>query len=180
MKATNTLSSAECGHKDHAKTHGLVIVSLCGILNDDQGLPSCLCRSLPETSLENVCHFDLSPHHGCLAACLSTHRAAIIVDSTQTGAPKGTVSIMDLSALMDKTTPIKINTSHGLSLAKELRLAKRSGKLPTRLIFFGVEVGGSNGQDEMFDLALDERLPLTISNLCLLVGKVLETLKRYA
>jgi Ni,Fe-hydrogenase maturation factor len=178
MSTAKQAATAECSH-EHGQENGIAIVFMAALVQGD-ALPARLSKALSNTALENVCHFEISPHQGRLATCLSNHKAAIIIDSTHTDALAGTVSIMDLSAMLDKTTPIKIDSCHGLAMARELRSAKRSGTLPKRVVFFGVEVGDTHKNDGNTKRPADETPPQIIDSLCSLIGKVLETLKRNA
>lgn len=167
-----------CRHSELESPAGLCIVTVGNSLRGDDGIASALCQSLPETVLSDVCLFNLGPYTSYLSDCLKGHKAAIIIDSTCDGLSPGSVSIVDLHALLEGPN-VNINSSHGFSVADELKLAKQLGNLPNRLIFFGVEIGEVNWK-ETISPALKEKLPLLVSNLAFLVQRILETLRKNA
>jgi hypothetical protein len=74
---------------------------------------------------------------------------------------------------------LSINSTHGFSVADELKLAGQLGVLPKRLIFFGVEIGEVNWK-ETISPALESKLPQLVSNLSFLVERILEALRKDA
>ncbi len=174
---TKTLTYRQCRHAKEGEPGGLALITIGSAFRGDQGIAPALCNVLPARMLVGVCRFDLGSHTGFMADCLANHKAAIIVDSTMNGTTPGTVSILDLGTVLDHNTPINFRSSHGLSVVEELRSAKKYGKLPKRIIFFGVEVGQiapNNGLSR----ELQRRLPGLVDSLSFLVAKGLETLKR--
>jgi hydrogenase maturation protease len=178
MYARQQQCPTRCLHSDLVQQDGLCIVTVGNSLRGDDGIASALCENLPESVLSDVCVFNLGPYTNYLSECLNGHKAAIIIDSTCDGLSPGSVSIIDLHALLEGPN-LNINSSHGLSVADELKLAKQLGSLPTRLIFFGVEIGAVNW-NETISPALKEKLPLLVSNLAFLVQRILETLRKDA
>jgi Ni,Fe-hydrogenase maturation factor len=85
---------------------------------------------------------------------------------------------MDLNGVLDQPV-LNINSTHGFSVADELKLAKQLGTLPRRLIFFGVEIGEVNWKDKISP-ALEEKLPQLVLNLALLLERILETFRKDA
>jgi len=157
---------------------GLALITIGSAFRGDQGIGPALCDVLPESVLQGICRFDLGSHIGFMTDCFSNHKAAIVIDSTMNGTTPGTVSILDLRASLDRAIPINIASKNGLLIAEELRTTKKGGKIPNRIIFFGVEAD---------DLGLGElrtvirhKMPQLVDNLAVLVSKVLETLKRDA
>jgi len=163
-----------------AKAEGFALITIGDALGADECIPTKLCDQLEKsTALKDICRFDLGPHTDSLSECLSSHKGAIIIDSTQNGTAPGTVSIMDLGAMVERTTPINIRSCHGFSLADELRATKRSGRLPKRIIFFGIEINDVEVGDKL-NSKLAAKLPLLVNNLSLLMTKLLETVKKDA
>ena len=177
MKSLKVQNQAQCDHTALVHPDGLALVTIGNSLGGGDDMAASLCDVLPETALKDVCRFDLGSYTGFLAASLAGHKAAIIVDSTCNGTAPGTVSILDLTAMLDRAAPLKIESCHGFALADELRLAKRQGKLPRRIIFFGVEVGDQAATGQPIP---NLKLSQSVRNLSFLVLKVLETLKRDA
>lgn len=178
MYAKQQQSPSRCQHSELVQPAGLCIVTVGNSLRGDDGIASALCEHLPATVLSDVCVFNLGTYSNYLSDCLKGHKAAIIIDSTCDGLSPGSVSIIDLHALLEGPN-LNINSSHGFSVADELKLAKQLGSLPNRLIFFGVEIGEVNWK-ETISPALKEKLPLLVSNLAFLVQRILETLRKDA
>lgn len=167
-----------CPHSGLESATDLCIVTVGNSLRGDDGIAAALCDKLPERVLSGVCRFDLGPYTSHLADCLQGHKAAIIVDSTCDGQSPGSVSIIDLSTMLEGPD-VSINSTHGFSVADELKLAGQLGVLPKRLIFFGVEIGEVNWK-ETISPALESKLPQLVSNLSFLVERILEALRKDA
>lgn len=167
-----------CRHSTLAEPTGLCIVTVGNSLRGDDGISVALCDNLPERVFDDACRFDLGPFTSYLSDCLKGHRAAVIIDSTCDGRSPGSVTIMDLNGVLDQPG-LNINSTHGLSVADELKLAKQLGTLPRRLIFFGVEIGEVNWKDKISP-ALEEKLPQLVLNLALLLERILETFRKDA
>lgn len=174
--------AANCPHLGVSHPNGLALVVLQDPPFANEGNDLCKVLSnvfLSNSTLENVCLFYLSPIDDSLVTCLNNHKAAIIVDSMANASQSGTISIMDLAAMLEKTTPLKIDSSHGFYLAHQLRLVKKSARVPERMIFLGVGNGTLNRVRENGS-GSRARSPQSANTVSLLVGKVAETLKRNA
>lgn len=169
--------TTQCRHSANVEPDGLALITIGNQLKGEHDIAAALCDILPEADIKDVCRFDLGSYTGFLADCLAGHKAAIIIDSTSNGTAAGTMSIVDLSLALDRAKPPIIQSRHGASLVDELRLTKQAGKLPKRIIFFGVELSDSNGTEPVVAV-LKQPLEDTVKKLSLLVSKVLETLKR--
>lgn len=179
MNKQEIRNSIYCPHAGSEEATGLALVVLEDFLPGDGKHAASLANMLANSSLENVCKFRMGIDSDNLAACLSDHKAAIIVDSVSHEPPSGSISITDLGAMLEKTTPIKIDSCHGSYLAQQLRLLKRTGRLPSRLIFIGAERDTVNGNYKgVSDTQARSSQPS--STLSLLIDKVAETLKRNA
>lgn len=137
---------SRCIHGKPGKD-GLALITIGNQLRGDDGIAAALCDALPESALQDVCRYDLGTYTGYLSDCLAGHQAAIIIDATYNGTASGTVTLMDLSSVLANAVPMNIQSCHGLSLADELRLAKKEGGLPKRIIFFGIEVNDVDWSD---------------------------------
>ncbi len=189
MHTAKQFEAVKCPHLEVKEPSGLAVITLDDSARGDDGVASALCDGLSEAILNNVCRFDLGSHIGQLAECLKGHRAVVLIDTTENGTAPGTVSIVDLGAVLDKTAPPNIQSCHGSSLWTELRNAKKSGILPKRLIFFGIENFGENF-DKNFgveNIQVDRKDRLgqnqqtkpqkQVQSLSFLVTKILETVK---
>ncbi len=145
MYAKQQQSPSRCQHSELVQPAGLCIVTVGNSLRGDDGIASALCENLPATVLSDVCVFNLGTYTSYLSDCLKGHKAAIIIDSTCDGLSPGSVSIIDLHALLEGPN-LNINSSHGFSVADELKLAKQLGSLPIRLIFLAWKLAKSTGK----------------------------------
>lgn len=179
MQSATVITNPRCLHNSLPQPSRLALITIGNSLRGDDGIAARLCDALPESALLDVCRFDLGPYTGFLKDCLYGHKAAIIIDSTQNGTAPGTVSIIDLDAMLERQSIINLNSCHGFSLADELRIAKQYGALPERLIFFGVEVENVDWTENL-STKLKDMLPLLVQDLSHLVKNVVERLKQNA
>jgi hydrogenase maturation protease len=70
---------------------------------------------------------------------------AVVVDATRSGAPTGTVQIVDLGGGEDVDSSAGPVSSHGMDLPRVLRLARAMGHAPRRVVIVGIE--GENFAD---------------------------------
>lgn len=138
--ASPILNQINCPHQKILGQSGLVLITIGNQLRGDDGLSRTLCDSLPQELSSAVCRFDLGNYTNFIGDCLRGHRAAIIIDATQTGSAPGTVSLIDLRDYASAGRTLEVKASHGLSLADELRIAASSQTLPEKILFFGVEI----------------------------------------
>lgn len=177
VNTAKSISEVHCPHKEASAARGLALITVGDSLRGEPSIASSLYGMLPKSALDNVCRFDLGPYINCLNDCLPGHVAAIIIDNTQNGTAAGTVSLIDLSAMLDRAAIMNVSSSHGFALAHELRIAKTCGTLPKRVILLGVEIDPVDWTKKLSPV-LEAKLPQLVENLSLLVTKVLETLSR--
>ena len=175
MQVARLLSNLECEHFHSDVAGGLALITVGSSLRGDEGLASALSQSLTKDRCKPVCRFDLGSYSGALYECLIRHKAAIIIDSTNNGTAPGTVSILDVSYILSQPEPLSISSCQGLMLSEEVRLAKKRGRLPKRIIFFGIEIDKADW-NEKISAEVETKLPKLVSRLSLLVTKVVETL----
>lgn len=148
-----------CEHLDSGACGYLAVINISG----DQ---STLFDELPRCSVKDACRFNMSELDNRLTALLANHKAVLILDSTHTGKAPGTVSIMDLGALVKKNSALPECSSHSESLFKELRKLEIEQTMPKRMVLLAVETD-------------DDPLTTTrIKNLSQLICKAAEALKR--
>ncbi len=179
MQGARLLSNMECKHKRLSEPNGLALITIGNSLRGDGGVAAALSHCLPEHLAREVCRFDLGSYSGVLQECLIYHKAAIIIDSTSNDTAPGTVSIVDVSHILDQTELLNLRSCHGFSLSEEMRSAKKRGRLPKRIIFFGVEIDKTDWNDKLSP-ELEAKLPKLVNKLSFLVAKVVETLNRDA
>lgn len=74
-----------------------------------------------------------------LLECFDGAGAAVIVDATRSGAPAGTLTRIDASAApLPAELPSSAST-HAMGLADALELARALGRLPARVVVYGIE-----------------------------------------
>lgn len=170
--------SPDCRHREFNRQDGLCIITIGDSLLGDACIASALLDKLPEEVTSNVCKFDLGANTNNLNACFKGHRAAIIVDSTCDGMTVGSVTLIDLKALIDNPGS-KINSIHGFSLVDELTIARQSGLLPEQLILFGIDV---EEVDWTRTLSAERKSKISklIRSLSLLIERVLEALGKHS
>jgi hydrogenase maturation protease len=178
MQLPRLLSNTECKHALSKSPQGVALITVGKSLRGDNGIAAALSRCLPEHLSKKVCRFNLGSYTGFLEDCLNCHKATIIIDSTSNGTTPGTVSILDISHILDQTALLNRRTCHGFSFDRELQLAKKRDRkegLPARVIFFGVEIDETDWNEEL-SVALEAKLPKLVSRLSFLVARVVETL----
>jgi hydrogenase maturation protease len=116
------------------------LVTMGSILNGDDGAPRIAGAMLDQRLKDSVCimNFDIFTYF--LSDCVSAHDAVIIVDTSSTKHEPGHTEIYDLLPVLEGTKS-KPSCCHIFSMLNELRLAKRSDKLPQQLTLFTIEVG---------------------------------------
>jgi hydrogenase maturation protease len=67
-----------------------------------------------------------------------TDRVAV-VDAVRSGAPAGTVQVLDAAAGPLPAGAVPAGSTHGLGLDTAIELARGLGRLPARLIVYGIE-----------------------------------------
>jgi hydrogenase maturation protease len=162
-----------------ANPAGVALVTFENSRVGNTGFASALCDSMPARVLKDVCRFNLASPTGLLADYLAGHKAAVIVDSTQSGTALSTVCILDLSTMLERAVPLKIGSTHGLALVDELQEAKRLKRLPGRIILFGFEVDAAEWAEEQSN-QVEPILQTSVKNASLLLETIVETLKKDA
>lgn len=177
MQAAKPFIYRQCIHAKAPQPGGLALITIGHAIAGKNGDGTDLYEALSAESLGGFCRFDLGSYTSFLADCLHNHKAAIIVDSTSDGTAPGTVSLIDVSAITDGASPINIQSSHGASIAEELRVAQKLGSVPKRIILFGLETAGSSTARYLDNLP-KQRYAAVVANLSLLIRKIQETLQR--
>ncbi len=175
MRVARLLSNLECKHSRDQIAGGVALITVGSSLRGDEGLATALTQSLPRELCKRVCRFDLGSYSGFLQECLIRHKAAIIIDSTNNGTAPGTVSILDVSHFLTQLENSNIRSCQGQLLSDEVRLAKRRGRLPQQIIFFGIEID-RDVWNETISGDVKAKLPKLANQLSFLVGKIVDTL----
>jgi len=176
MERARTAKDVQCVHNALKIPDGLAFITFEGSSSGSSGFASALWDVMPARVLQGVCRFNLATPKGMLANCLAGHRAAVLIDSIDMGAAPSRVSILDLSTMIERALPLNLGSAHGLALAEELKEAKRSNRLPGRIIFFEFEVDSAARPEDY----LKPFLSVSVKNSSLLLETVIETLKKEA
>jgi hypothetical protein len=175
MNHSDIRSIEGCPHSDLEQPEGLAVIA---IGNAQPRRFGNLNNVISQPTLENVCKFKVRANAEDLATYLKGHKAAIIIDSGTNSDEPGTISLIDLGAMLSKNTLVKINTRHGYYLTRQLRQLKKSGQLPARIIFFGVENGDSHPtHNNKNNHPSTSQSPKTLT---LLINKAAQALKQHA
>lgn len=158
MFDTNSSQLCVCKHQLDSHHPGIAVIAIGNTLRGDDGVGMALMRSLRNKFSTDICCFDLGPYSSYVSKCLSGHDAAIVIDSTGNGTSPGTITVLDLAASLKFNRLTHLNSSHGASLADELRIAASTHKLPANLIFFGIE-GGQTTDAAGLSEGLNQSMP---------------------
>jgi hydrogenase maturation protease len=169
-----------CRHNvDSENPCGLALVSIGNNLRTDDGVAAAVCKALPKPLLDHICTFDLGPYTYFLVDCLAGHKAAIVVDATWSAKQAGAITVIDLTELIRTNSPIKLSSSHGLSLVDELRIGARRHLIPDTVIFLGIE-GASTDWGESLSNELATWLPDITAQVKSLVEAILKDGQHHA
>lgn len=73
-----------------------------------------------------------------VARCTDT-ALVVVIDATRSGAPAGTVKVLEITA--GSVPGGTVTSTHGLGVAAAVRLARALGRAPRRVVLVGVEGG---------------------------------------
>ncbi len=73
-------------------------------------------------------------------------KTLVLVDACDAGLPPGSVLVRDWPCDCDEHTRA---SSHGLSTASALHLAEQLGRLPRRIVLFGIQTGPCRAGDDL-------------------------------
>jgi hydrogenase maturation protease len=97
-----------------------------------------LARRLRAAAPDGISVIELDGEPVTLLEAWAGQRAAIVVDAVSSGAPPGTVHRFDAAA-----APLPARTfthsTHVLGLAEAIELGRALGRLPERLVVYGIE-----------------------------------------
>lgn len=112
---------------------------IIGVGNDLRGDDAAgleVARALAEHGVENV--FESSGETASLLDLWQDAESVILVDAAQSGAKPGTVTRLDASSEPLPAEFLPCST-HSLGLAEAVELGRSLGRLPGRVLVFGVE-----------------------------------------
>ncbi len=124
-----------------ARAHDRVlIVGIGNEFRSDDGVGLMIGCRLKEHGASGADIIRLAGEGGDLLRVWRDYDVVFLVDAVRSGAPVGTIHRLDLNK---QRVPVEFSgsSSHALGLAQSVELARVLGTLPSRCIFFGVEVG---------------------------------------
>ena len=113
-----------------------------GIGNPDRGDDAVGPRVVEHLRASSPADLELRTVRGDMLAlfdCWADARTVVLVDAMQSGAPSGTVKRIDASAGEVGAELGSFVSTHAFSLAEAIALARSLGRLPERLLVYGVE-----------------------------------------
>lgn len=115
-----------------------VVVGIGNDFRGDDGAGLAVARLLKSHPPQNTAIVELNGEVTRLVDCLQECDAAILIDAVQSQKSPGTIHRVDVSH-----NPLPINgnqrSTHGISLASIIELARGGENFPKRLILYGIE-----------------------------------------
>jgi hydrogenase maturation protease len=140
-----------------------LVIGLGHPLRGDDGVGAAVVAELCRRSIPG---FEALVFDGDGAALVDRWDGAervIVVDATRSNTPPGTVERLDAASFpLPRTNPG--GSSHGFGLAEAFELARTLGRLPPRLIIYGV-AGGSFGMGEGLSPAVAAAVPEVVERI---------------
>ena len=115
-----------------------VIVGVGNPMRGDDGAGPAVARRVRAAAPPGVAVLEHDGEPGALLEVLEGVAAAILVDAVVTGAAPGTVHRFDVGARA-LPAPLGGVSTHGLGVADAIELARALGRLPERVVVFGIE-----------------------------------------
>jgi len=169
-----------CRHNQEPKQPGgLALVTIGNPLRADDGIGMAVCDALPPDILNETCRFDLGSFTYFLIDCMVGHKSAIVIDSTMSENPAGSVIVLDLAEVLSARSPLKLHFSHGFSLLDELRVGQWRGLLPEKLFFVGIEAASTDWSERLSGV-LTGKMPELVSEVSKIIEMNLERKAQYA
>lgn len=131
--------TTRCPHQFEKQRSGIALITIGNPLRKDDGVASIVADGLSLDVKEELCRFDLESYSQFLMDCIVYHQVAVIMDATGEQGTAGEVTILDLTAALDRKNNVDVKSCHGLSFMDELKMARHENFLPDRVYFFGIE-----------------------------------------
>jgi hydrogenase maturation protease len=115
----------------------MLVIGLGNPYRGDDGVGPVVARAMADRALESVTVLEHSGEGAGLAEMWAGMDMVILVDAVSSGGTPGTVHRLDARA-----TPIPVgllhHSSHAFGVAEAVELARALGRLPPRLLVYGV------------------------------------------
>ncbi len=117
----------------------ILVIGIGNEFRSDDGVGLMIGCRIKELKLAGVEVLSLAGENGDLLRAWRNHEAVILVDAVLSGSSVGTIHRIDLKR-QELPSKCSGSSSHALGLAESVELARVLGTLPSRCIFFGIEV----------------------------------------
>lgn len=97
-----------------------------------------------------------------LVALMRGAETVVLVDGVRSGAAPGTLHRIEGEAIFSAVA--RYTSTHGFGLAEAMVLAEKLGELPSRLVLWGVEMSGTEG--EALSRSVADALPALVRAVC--------------
>lgn len=129
----------------------IAVVAIGNSLRSDDGVAQVLVESLPSAIKEKLAIVDLGIHTSFIYEFIAQHKIAVLIDASSPSGSPGKVSVVELDidgkraagSYAESAFP---KSTHGLSLADEIAIARTAGlpSLCSKIFLFTVEIHDSN------------------------------------
>jgi hydrogenase maturation protease len=121
-------------------TQPILIIGIGNAYRRDDGMGLAVARALRQKRLPDGAR--VMEHGGEGASLIAAWRGAgtvILIDAASSGAAPGAILRFDAAARPLPRHLLAASTTHAFGVAEAIELARALGRLPSRLLFFGVE-----------------------------------------
>ena len=116
-----------------------VVIGIGNEYRGDDGVGCTVARRIAALGVRDVEVHQSTGECTSLMALWRNARKVVLVDALRSGAKPGTVWRFDASSRPLPATPPRQASTHALSLAEAVELARALGELPSQVIVFGIE-----------------------------------------
>ena len=116
-----------------------LVIGIGNEYRGDDGVGRVLARRLVSAELPNVEIVESSGESLSLMELWSDASRVILIDAIQSGSTPGTIQRFDAGAKPLPTEFVQQCSTHALSLAEAVELARSLGQLPPEVVIYGIE-----------------------------------------
>ena len=116
-----------------------MVIGIGNEYRGDDGVGRQVARRIAALGVHGVEVHESTGECASLMALWRNACKVVLVDASRSDAEPGTVRRFDASSRPLPATPPRLASTHGLSLAEAVELARSLGELPSQVIVFGIE-----------------------------------------
>ena len=120
------------------KSSSTLIIGIGNPYRGDDAAGPIAARRLKEKALGGVVFLEAADEGAALMESWKDYNRAILLDAVSSGAPPGTIHRFDAGARPLRRQPFRHST-HAFGLVEAVELARVLGRLPKRLVVYGIE-----------------------------------------